>query len=74
MKKCNCGGGSEDNEFNKPIGVPVKQSRLLASPVKQNKQEKNMDQIVPFINDNILQLLILGGVATAIILIVIKKC
>ena len=74
MKKCNCGGGSKDNEFNKPIGVPVQQSRLLASPVKHIRQQQNTDQIVPFINDNMLQLLILAGVATAIILIVIKKC
>jgi len=72
MKKCNCGGSSE-NEFNKPIGVPVSQKRLLASPVT-NMGREHTEQIIPFINDNILQLLILGGDVTAIILIVIKKC
>ena len=72
MKKCNCGGSSE-NEFNKPIGVPVPQKRLLASPIN-NMRREHTEQIIPFINDNILQLLILGGIATAIVLIVIKKC
>lgn len=75
MKKCNCGGGS-DSEFAKPsIPVPANQTQMIASaPVSVIKEKKTSERILPFFSDEIFQLFILGGIATAIILIVIKKC
>ena len=75
MQKCGCGGGS-DNEFKKPtIPVPANQTRMISSsPIITHKDEKTSERILPFFSDEILQLFILGGIATVIILIIIKKC
>ena len=74
MQKCGCGGVS-DNEFKKPtIPVPANQTRMISSsPITMNKDNKTSERIIPF-SDEIIQLFILGGIATVIILIVIKKC
>jgi len=74
MQKCNCGGGS-DNEFTKPAKpVPANQTRMIASsPVITIKEGKKSERILPFFSDEILQLFILSGIATVIILIIIKK-
>ena len=77
MQKCNCGGGS-DNEFKKPsLPLPANQTPILASvPLNTMKEKKpsESERIIPFLSDEMLQLFILGGVATTIILIIIKKC
>ena len=75
MQKCNCGGGS-DNEFKKqPLPVPANQTPILASaPLNTIKEKKPSQKIIPFLSDEMLQLFILGCIAIAIILIIIKKC
>ena len=73
MQKCGCGGS--DNEFKKPtIPVPANQTRLISSsPVITIKEGKKSERILPFFSDEMVQFLILSGIATVIILIIIKK-